>query len=329
MTDVQTLRSGWRLGTPQQIIDSLLELAVVPSFTKIGPALRRRLFDWEPLRQVPGRRIIITGANSGIGFAAVKQLSALGANVTIVARSKERGEKAVAEINSASSSKASLLIGDLSSLESVRLLSAEILDIGEPIDALLHNAGALHNERQESVDGNELTLATHVIGPFLMTHLLRPLIATGDDPRIVSMSSGGMYGQGISLSDIQTTRDYTGTLSYARAKRAQLLLNERWAEELADDQVGVYTMHPGWVATPGVSEALPGFDRLMGPLLRSPSDGAETLSWLATEPTAELGQAGFWLDRATRPRHRIPATRSADDKACELWTRISELAGVS
>jgi len=321
--------AGWRFDGPKEIIDSALEFAVIPSFTKIGPAVRRKLFSWEPIRPATNRRIIITGANSGIGFAAATQLAAVGADVTIVARNRERGEAAVEKIDAEIGASVSLLIGDLSSLDSVRSLSAELLADARPIDALLHNAGALHNTRQESVDGYELTLATHVIGPFLMTHLLRPLLAEGDDARIVTMTSGGLYGQGISLTDLQTTRNYSGTLAYARAKRAQLLLNERWTQELDDDQIAVYTMHPGWVATPGVSEALPGFDRLLGPLLRDPDDGAETLSWLATEPTTELGRDGLWLDRDRRPRHRLPATRSADAKANKLWDRIGELAGLT
>jgi len=320
--------SGWRFTTPKHVIDSTLEFTVVPSFTKIGPALRSRLFNWEPIRDATGRHIVITGANSGIGFAAANQLAAAGAEVTIVARNPERGEAAVKAITAATGAQVTLLLGDLSSLRSVRQACNTLLNSARPIDALLHNAGALHNVRHESVDGNELTIATHVIGPFLMTHLLRPLLAAGDDPRIVTMASGGLYGQGISLSDLQTTRKYTGTLAYARAKRAQLLLNELWTRELDDDGVNVYTMHPGWVATPGVSEALPGFNRVIGPLLRTPDQGADTLAWLATEPTAGLGRDGLWLDRAKRPRHRLRATRSADAKAMELWERISELAGV-
>ena len=88
-------------------------------------------------------------------------------------------------------------------------------------------------------------------------------------------------------------------------------------------------MHPGWVDTAGVADALPGFGKLMGPLLRSPEQGADTMAWLATEPTSELGSSGFWLDRERRPEHRIPSTKSADQKTDALWKEIAQLAGVT
>lgn len=322
------MSSELRFSSPRDVLDSALEIAIVPSFTKIGFEARRRLFDWKPIRPVPDRRVIITGANSGLGFAGAKLLANASAKVTIVARNAERGERAAEQISSESGAHVSLELADLSSLESVRALSDRLIAAGDPIDTLVHNAGALHNTRQESVDGNELTLATHVIGPFLMTTLLRELLAAGDDPRIITMASGGLYGQGVALSDLQTNQDYNGTKAYARAKRAQLLLNERWSEVLEEDGVSVYTMHPGWAATAGVSDALPGFERLLRPLLRTPEQGADTLAWLATEPTAQLGNGGFWLDRATRPAHRLRTTKSSDDKIEPIWREITRLAGV-
>lgn len=314
---------------PFKVIDSVLEAAVVPSFTKIGPALRRRMFDWEPIEASPKRRIVITGANSGLGFAGATLLARVAADITIVARNQERGQRAVEQIGAETGVTPHLEIGDLSSLESVEDLANRLLADGRPIDTLIHNAGALHNDRQESVDGLELTLATHVVGPFKLTSMLRPLLASGDDPRIITMASGGLYSQGVSMSDLQTTKEYTGTKAYARAKRAQLILNGRWADVLADEGIKVYTMHPGWADTPGVADALPGFGKLLGPLLRSPEDGADTLAWLATEPTSELGNGGFWLDRKRRPEHRLPSTKSADQKADALWGEIVRLAGVT
>lgn len=312
-----------------KLIDTMLEATIAPSFTKVGPAIRRRIFEWAPIREVSGRRIVITGANSGLGFAGAALLRKAGATVTVVARNEERGLRALGELNANIGVEAMLEICDLSSLESVTAFANRLLDRGDPIDTLIHNAGALHNPRQESVDGNELTLATHVIGPFRLTEMLRPLLAQGDDPRIVTMASGGLYSQGISLSDIQTTQDYSGTTAYARAKRAQLLLSERWSGVLSPQGIESYVMHPGWADTAGVADALPRFGKLMGPLLRSPEEGADTLAWLATEPTEDLGSGGFWLDRARRPEHRLPSTKSAVQKTDALWKVIADLAGVT
>lgn len=314
---------------PRTLIDVALEAAIAPSFTKIGSTVRSRLFDWEPIRHVPGRKVIITGANSGLGFAGARLLAAAGAAVTVVARNEERGIRAVNELNRAQGANVELEICDLSSLDSVGAFAERLLAAGTPIDTLVHNAGALHNPRQESVDGFELTLATHVVGPFKLTEMLRPLLRKGDDPRIVTMASGGLYGQGISLSDLQTTKDYSGTKAYARAKRAQLLLSTKWDDILVPEGIESYVMHPGWANTAGVADALPGFGKLMGPLLRSPEEGADTLAWLSTQPTIELGSSGFWLDRARRPEHRIPSTKSADQKTDALWQEIAEMAGVA
>ncbi len=314
---------------PATIIDTVLEAAIAPSFTKIGPAVRSRLFGWDDIASSPGRRVVITGANSGLGFAGARLLAKAGAAVTVVARNAERGAVAVEKIVDATNGHVHLEICDLSSLDSVEEFARRLLDAGEPIDTLVHNAGALHNPRAESIDGFELTLATHVIGPFKLTEMLRPLLAKGNDPRIVTMASGGLYGQGISLSDLQTTREYTGTKAYARAKRAQLVLNNKWMTVLEGDGIESYVMHPGWADTAGVADALPGFGKIVGPLLRSPDEGADTLAWLATEPTSELGNGGFWLDRARRPEHRLPSTKSADGKVDTLWEEISAMAGVN
>ena len=314
---------------PAKLIDTVLEATIAPSFTKIGPAVRSRLFDWKPIRQVPGRKVVITGANSGLGYAGAKLLAEVGASVTVVARNEERGAKAVEELQAATGGDVTLEICDLSSLESVEAFAQRLLTAGDSIDTLVHNAGALHNPRAESVDGFELTLATHVIGPFKLTEMLRPLLRGGDDPRIITMASGGLYGQGISMSDLQTTKEYSGTKAYARAKRAQLLLSTKWDDILVPEGIESYVMHPGWADTAGVADALPGFGKLVGPLLRSPEEGADTLAWLATEPTIELGSSGFWLDRERRPEHRIPSTKSADQKTDALWEEISRMAGVT
>ena len=118
---------------------------------------------------------------------------------------------------------------------------------------LVNNAGALASERTLSVDGIELTFATNVLGPFLLTNLLLPLLEQSKPARIVNVSSGGMYTQRIHLDDLQMDHEeFDGPTAYARAKRAQVILTELWAERLQDTGVVVHAMHPGWVDTPGL-----------------------------------------------------------------------------
>ena len=93
-----------------------------------------------------------------------------------------------------------------------------------------------------------------------------------------------MYSADLTVSGLQMTdADYRGTEQYARAKRAQVVLNEMWAERFGTLGIHFHAMHPGWASTPGVDASLPTFSKVMGPLLRSPEQGADTLVWLAAD----------------------------------------------
>ena len=128
------------------------------------------------------------------------------------------------------------------------------------------------------------------------------------------MSSGGMYTAPLTVDHLQLDADhYKGSQQYALAKRAQVTLNELWAERHPDREVVFHALHPGWADTPGVVASLPTFHRVMGPLLRNPDEGADTLVWLAAddgEPVTQTG--GFWLDRRVRPIHRLRSTKRSD-----------------
>src|SRR5581483_6823603 len=115
------------------------------------------------------------------------------------------------------------------------------------------NAGVMTERRELSADGIELTFATNVLGPFLLTNLLIPLLEESAPARIVNVSSGGMYTQKLGVDDLQSDRgQFDGSKVYARTKRAEVILTELWAEQLAGAGVVVHAMHPGWADTPGV-----------------------------------------------------------------------------
>lgn len=145
------------------------------------------------------------------------------------------------------------------------------------------------------------------------------------------MSSGGMYSAGVSAAHLEMDQSaYNGTAQYARAKRAQVTLNELWAEKFGSAGIHFHAMHPGWADTPGVDTALPTFGRVMGPLLRTPAQGADTLVWLAADDQALQSNGGFWLDRQQRSIHKLPSTRRSDTpkRRAELWQHLIELSGV-
>jgi len=304
-------------------IDRLLERSVVGSFSKVGYVLRRR--DYEPLPSMENQTVIITGATSGLGKAATEKLIELGAKVVVVARNESKAIELEA---------ASYHIGDLSLMADVRRIADEILANHKQVDVLINNAGALFNERAETAEGLEQTFALDLLSPYLLTKLLWSILTAGPgsstsgdqsqivnpriaNPRIVNIASGGMYTARLSLSNLQNTAEpYKGAAAYARAKRALVIVTEEWAEE-SDDLV-VHSMHPGWADTKGLKNSLPGFRRVIGPLLRTAAEGADTIVWLASAAEPAESSGLFWHDRAPRPTHLSDRTKERPGARKEL-----------
>lgn len=145
---------------------------------------------------------------------------------------------------------------------------------------------------------------------------------------MIWIASGGMYGQRLRADDLQYERgEYGPTTGYARTKRAQVVLSELWAEELAGEGVVVNAMHPGWADTPGIASSLPGFSRLIRPILRTNEQGADTTVWLAAaaEPARLSGR--FWHDRRPRPTHYLGRTKESADDRRALWEACRRLTG--
>lgn len=311
----------------RELLDDGLDALVVPSFTRLGPALRRRLFSWAP-PDLRGRRVAVTGPTSGLGLAAVHQMARAGAEVVLLARNPAKAAGVAGDLAAAGAEVVTIEL-DLASLASADEAGEQLAAL-DRLDALVHNGGALHAARALSADGIELTLATHVVAPFLLTARALPALeraAVGG--RVITVTSGGMYTQRLHLDDLQTTTGYQGPAAYARAKRAQVVLTGEWARRLADSgsNVTTHAMHPGWARTPGLSEALPRFEQFLSPLLRSPDEGAETITWLCGAPGAEVGSGRLWLDRRPRPTVYRPGTGTSPAQAQELWDRVVALTG--
>ncbi len=321
-----------------QLLDTIAEGSVVGSFSKLGIKLRRRITDWTPLGQLDlrGRTVLVTGANSGLGYAIAEQCARNGADLRILVRSESKGRDTLDRIREAIGpvGAGAITMGygvaDLADFSSVRAFAEEFMANETRLDVLINNAGAMFPERTQVEDGIEKTIAVHVVGPFILTSALLPILSDrpADDPsRVITMASGGMYGQKLSVRHLQSPKDFKPATAYARAKRAQVVLNRKWAEHVTGGDVVFHVMHPGWAETPGVEDAMPIFNKVMGGLLRTPLEGGDTAVWLAASEDGAVQQDGIWLDREVRGEHKLPSTKADPAEEDLLWDEVVRLAG--
>jgi dehydrogenase/reductase SDR family member 12 len=319
-----------------KIVDSVLECSIAGSFSRAGYETRSRILHWRPVTDydMSSKTVIVTGPTSGLGKEVATTLRSLNANLILVARNREKLTELSDELSSASGSGTiESVVADMGNLSQVEAACVEIASKRESIDALIHNAGALLNAFTRTDDGLETTIASHVVGPFVMTSRLLPLLEKANG-RVITVSSGGMYSSGVphlrqggSLEMAESS--FNGTKQYALAKRAQVTLNEIWARKISNVQF--HAMHPGWADTPGVQSALPGFYKVTRALLRTPAQGADTIVWLAAETNLPADSGSFWCDRTVRSLHRLPTTKRTDTESARdaLWAWCAHLAEVS
>ncbi|GAB2469382.1 Rossmann-fold NAD(P)-binding domain-containing protein [Jatrophihabitans fulvus] len=304
------------------LVDTVLDRTIVPGYSRIGYRLRSGWWLADaPAEALLGHTVAVTGANSGLGRATVAGAVRLGAAVRMLCRDAERGEAARAEIV-ADHPGADVVVDvcDLASLKSVRAVATRLRKELPALHGLVHNAGVLPPHRVETEDGHELTVATNVLGPHLLTSELRPLLSAASDARVVFVSSGGMYTSRLRVDDPEFHEgEFGGTAAYARTKRMQVVLAQLWARRLADTGVAVHAMHPGWADTPGVTDSLPKFAKLTAPILRTAEQGADTVVWLLAAPAPGRSSGLFWHDRRPRPTSYLPSTRHTPDDAQKLW----------
>ncbi|MEU1205246.1 SDR family NAD(P)-dependent oxidoreductase [Nocardia sp. NPDC005825] len=309
------------------VFDDLLDRSVLLGYGRLGHRLRSGSWPPVPTDALGGRTALVTGANSGIGKVIATGLAEIGAAVTLVVRDHAHGVAAAAEITAAVPGAAVTVAHcDVSDLAAVRDFAAEMVRQVDRVDVLIHNAGVLPPRRIENPQGHELCLATHVLGPLLMTEALTPLLTRSAAARVILMSSGGMYTQALHPGDIEyRATPYRGAIAYARSKRIQVDLTPILADRFAPQGISVHCMHPGWVDTPGISAALPRFRRLAGPLLRTPEQGADTAVWLAA---TDVQSGRFWHDRRARPEHYRARTRTSAADRERVWQYCAAAAGL-
>lgn len=308
---------------------ALADKCVLPGlwrFTRFGFSQSRK--HWKPVSAYLGdKNALVTGATSGVGEAAAKSLAALGARVTLVARSKTKAEKTASNIRKETGNpNVTVELCDLSVMSEVHALADRLLARGEALDILINNAGALFNPRQQTAEGFEKSFALLLLSPYILTERLHPLLAKSGAARVVNVSSGGMYTQRIHPDDLQSNQGtYSGSVAYARAKRGLMILTQEWAQRWREDGIAVNAMHPGWADTPGVETSLSTFYRVTRRILRSPEEGADTAVWLAAATEAGKVSGKFWLDREQHPSHIFKSTQETPAQRAQLLTTLQEL----
>ncbi|MEL7060405.1 MAG: SDR family NAD(P)-dependent oxidoreductase [Acidobacteriota bacterium] len=321
-------------GFAQKRLAPVLDASIVCSFDASGFERHALDFDADDLAvDLSGRRILVTGANSGLGAETAHRLTELGAEIWMLCRDVAKGE-AVRDQIAASTGRAAprLEALDVADAASIDDFAARLGD--RPVHGLIHNAGVLPLEREETRDGLERCWATHCVGPLLLTWRLRDRLAAGaaeraEGARVLFITSGGMYAKRLNLDDIQwLERTYDGVAAYAVTKRAQMVLTEQLADHLRAKGIDVNAMHPGWADTPSVERSLPRFHRLMKGRLRTVHQGADTIVWLAAAAHLAGRSGELFFDRRSAPSHKLPWTRARSTERRRFWRRVFADAGL-
>ncbi len=275
-----------------------------------------------------GKTVLLTGPTGGLGLAAACELSRLGAKLLLVGRGMPRlqaAKQAVLDFSGVAEDSIELYEAELSLMAEVRQVASAIASKHERLDVLINNAGVLPLSREETAEGNELTLAVNLLAPVLLMRELAPLLAEAGG-RVINVASGGMYLAALKLDDMQFRAGaFDGSRAYARAKRALVAVTEDMAKQWQGEGVSCNAMHPGWAATPGVAKSLPGFNKRLGKYLRDERMGADTMVWLASAQEVAAQTGKFWFDRQEHTTAIVPGTAVSLEQKARLLQEIDRM----
>ena len=249
-------------------------------------------------------RVLITGATSGIGKEAARQMAAQGASLVLAVRDVRKGEAVAAEIAGSTGGDAPVVVAfDASSPASIRACARVVRDRFTSLDVLVNNAGIQLDARSETSEGIEAVFATNVLGYHHLTREVLPLLKAAERARIVTVAS--TYAGRLDFEDLEfKRRPYANVSAYQQSKQANRLWTWALARRLQGSNVTANAMSPGLVDT-GLYRDMKAPRRLFLFVLaklfgRSVAKGADTITWLALSPEAEGRSNAFWVDRAEK-----------------------------
>uniref|UniRef100_A0A3Q2X6B9 Dehydrogenase/reductase 12-like a n=1 Tax=Haplochromis burtoni TaxID=8153 RepID=A0A3Q2X6B9_HAPBU len=237
---------------------------------------------------------------------------ATGGTIHMVCRNKDKAEEARADIVKETGNKEVYVhILDLSETKKVWEFAEGFKRKYKSLNVLINNAGAIMSQRDLNAEGLEKSFATNVLGVYILTKSLIPLLEKSVDPRVITVSSGGMLVQKLRTGNLQSERGrYDGTMVYAQHKRQQVVMTEQLAKTHTNIHFSV--MHPGWVDTPAVANAMPDFHQSMKDSLRTPEQGADTVVWLSVSEAAVKNPSGRFYQVCSSLNNKM------------LWSTISK-----
>lgn len=273
---------------------------------------------------IRGKRVLLTGGNSGIGLATCLDLCGRGARVILTVRDRAKGEAAVRTIREAvPEADVSWGLLDLAEAYSIDAFASEMIEEGEPLHVLIHNAGVILSERRMNSVGIEMTFMVNHLGPFLLQQRLEPLLQSSAPARVIVVASAAhrRASRGLNFDDLQFERDYSAVKVYSAAKLANILFTKELAKRLEGSGVTANCLHPGVVRThlarDGDASGPWGFAfNYLGFLFLSPEKGARTTIHLATADPLEEASGGYYS--RCRPAQPCKAARSVEG-ARRLW----------
>lgn len=284
-----------------------------------------------------GKTTVITGATAGIGRAASRAMAARGAYVIGVGRSLARcQESKQAILAEAPYARIDFAVADLSSQRQVRSLAPSIRDYvessgGGKIDALVNNAGTVSSWYAATEDGYELQFAVNYLAAFLLTHELMPLLEKAPSARIVTVSSSSHYGTKMRWEDVMYRKRYNILKAYKQSKLANVLFSAEVNRRLdTGSRIRAYAADPGLVSTQIGMKGTSGIENWVWRRRMEagvgPAQGAETIVFLATDPSVEGSNEVYWKDcRPKRPSRYAQRT----EEAGRLWALSERLCGVA
>ena len=273
-----------------------------------------------------GKLCIVTGATSGVGYEAAKELAKGGASIVIMVRNKLKAEKLCAELRETYNTEVHYYIADFSDLKQVRKTTETILDKFPQIDVLINNAGVHMTTRQLTKEGHEMAFCVNHLASFLITGLLLKRMVESAPSRIIQVNSEGHRFDGLKIDDLTwANRRYKGLKGYGASKTAQLMTVWELNDLLQGKGVTINAMHPGAVKSQigtNNGKLYNWYSKyIVQPMLKDPKISGEAIYYLASSPEME-GISGKFYNLTNE---EIPAKHATDRVLGEKIFEISKI----